>query len=276
MNQSPFPCMTQESKSDLAILLKSLQDNQNFAFVRFSDGEMEILNNQELIIGPNYVKTSVGQVTFAYPLYDYKEFIPERDFLFRGKLIEAARFMSEGFIKGIRTKSNDGSQDQQKMIQFNDGQLCNLTYTDLLINSNFRTFRERFMPIFYNWPNLYIIANFRTTLISEFKHCQFIPIQDNFIPDFESQLGKIMSILVAAPSNSLVLSSASSLSNIVGLELWKMRKDLTFIDIGTALHDKLGLGFGIREYHQVLEPIRAKTLPRRMRYLVSKGYKMKW
>jgi hypothetical protein len=276
MNRKPFPFMVQDPKEDLATLLKYLQENLNFAFIRFSDGEMEILNNQELIIGPNYVKTSAGEVAFVYPPYDYKEFNPERDIKFRDRLIESARFTSSGFIKGIRTSSNAGQQDQQKMIQWNSGQLSNLTFTDLLINSNYQTFRKNFLPIFYNWPKVYIIANFRATLSSEFKNCELVTIQDNFIPNFELQLHEIMTILIAAPSNSLILSSASSLTNIVGYELWKTRRDLTFIDVGTAIHDKLGLGFGIREYHQVVGPFEIKSLPRRLRYKYSKGFRLKW
>ena len=191
-------------------------------------------------------------------------------------MIEAARFTSNGFIKGITTKSNAGGQDQQKMIQWNAGQLSNLTFSDLLINSNYKTFRKKFLPIFYSWQKVYIIGNFRTTLSSDFMNCELVPVQDNFIPDFELHVRNIMSKLIAVPSNSLILSSASSLTNILGYELWKTRTDLTFIDIGTALHDKLGLGFGIREYHQVAGPIQIKSLPRRLRYQNSKGYKLKW
>jgi hypothetical protein len=78
------------------------------------------------------------------------------------------------------------------------------------------------------------------------------------------------------PKNSLILSSASSLSNIVGYKLNSMRKDLTFFDIGTALHDLVGLNSFIREYQMVLLPNNPKNIYRKIRLRLQKNNKLKW
>lgn len=276
LNDWEPPRVSQDSRKDLLTLVKALKEGVNFCFIRFSDGEMEIINNHELVIAKNYIKTSLGEVAFDYPTYDYKSFLPERDKEFRLRLIESATYRAPGYLKGIRTKSNRGASDQAKMIKLNNNEIHNLTFTDLLINSNFKEFRKKMLPVMESRENIYVVANFRAEIPKAFKHGVIVPVQDNFVPNFKSQLDEVMHILGSVPKNSLILSSASSLSNLIGFEIWKLRQDVTFIDIGTAIHDKLGLGFGIREYQQVLEKTNIRNLHIKVKYFLSKGYRIKW
>ena len=61
----------------------------------------------------------------------------------------------------------------------------------------------------------------------------------------------ILNNLFDIPSGSLILSSASSLSNIIGFELFNQRNDITFLDIGTSINDLIGLQEITRTYHEI-------------------------
>lgn len=56
------------------------------------------------------------------------------------------------------------------------------------------------------------------------------------------------------PDSALVLSSASSLSNVLGHRLRKSRSDLTFLDIGTVLNDLMGLPLTTRAHYKTMNP----------------------
>ena len=274
--QVEIPIVVQHPKKDLKALLVALKRDKNFCYVRFSDGEMEILRNQELIIGPNYVKSSAGTVNFSYPVYDYKNFSPERDVMFRKRLLESACYTAPGYIKGIPTAGNSAVVDRNLMIEWNNGVPWNLTFADLLINSNFKRFRRNFLPLFKEMRDVYVITNFRAKMQSDLENWKLIPVPDNFISSYEADIERIKSILKEVPPNSLILSSASSLSNLLGFEIWKIRQDITFIDIGTSLHDVIGLGFGIREYHQLIGKVGLHELLLKLKYKLRKGYKLRW
>ena len=82
--------------------------------------------------------------------------------------------------------------------------------------------------------------------------------------------------LQAAPDSALILSSASSLSNVLGHRLRISRPDLTFLDIGTVLNDFMGLPLGTRAYHKLLDP---RTLRERFaawRYHRNREYQLQW
>jgi hypothetical protein len=82
--------------------------------------------------------------------------------------------------------------------------------------------------------------------------------------------------LINVPKSSLVLSSASSLSNILGHKLHTLRADLTFIDVGTSLNHLIGLGRSSRAYHTQLEPWTFRTLRPKVLYRLFGGHRIKW
>lgn len=269
--------MSQESKKDLNTLIEGFKTNTNFCFIRFSDGETEVLRNNSLHIGPEYVSSSAGTFKFKYPPHDFKEFNPVTDVNFRKELIEAAKYRKPNFIKGIRTKSNNnGIQDREMMIQFNMGSVSNLTFTDLLINSNYKKFRRDFLPLILNVNSIHLIANYRAVAKNANSNWTHIPIPDNFIPKYKEVLDEVMIKIVELPPGSIVLSSASSLSNLIGYHLWTVRQDVTFIDIGTTIHDLVGMGSGNRSYHIVNEKLSSKNIVSKARYILKEGYNLKW
>ena len=269
--------MIQNCKSDFKMLNDSLKKNIKYSFIRFSDGEIEIIRNRKLEIGEGFIHIANKNIEYSYPKYDFKIFNPDSDQEFRHKLIEAAQLTAEGFIKGIPAASNCAIKDRDLMIELNGGRLDNLTFADLLINVNYLQFRNIFLENLMEKSHITVIANYRANLDHKIDDWNLIRIPDNVFSSFKTELDKILKILDKIPSDSVVLSSASSFTNIIGCEIWKKRRDIWFIDIGTSLHDLLGLGFGIREYHQIFTRKYKMTSIKKIRYKISAGYRMnKW
>jgi hypothetical protein len=272
INQNPI--------NDLSYLFELLKSKQPFTFIRFSDGETEILNNNYLEISENCTKYRGQIFENSYPTHDYKFFDPNIDFLFREELLTSAKYTSKFYFKGISGSHNIESgdnlnHDKQLLINYNNGSLCNLTFSDLLINSNYLTFRKEIDSILGTFSSGYVVANFQSKLIGPLKEFKLLSIPNLVFQKYNILLDQHLNILNNAPSCSIVLSSASSYSNILGHHLHKYRPDLFFLDIGTALNDYLSLPHKSRVYHCLLD----KSIKGRIgafKYKRSVGYQIKW
>lgn len=268
--------MKQEARYDFNQLSKLLLEREPFTFIRFSDGEMEIIRNHRLLIGDGLISWSKGEVEFRYPDFDKKDFLPERDVRLRDDLIVSARFTAKNFIKGIPASHNKAVDDRNLLVDLNNGSLENLTFADLFINQNYLRFRRKVIPLFYRYEHVYYFGNFRSNPKLLNDDWNLIPLQDNFFENYEQVLSASLSALQALPMNSLVLSSASSLSNILGHKILQHRQDLTFFDVGTSLHDLIGLQSGIREYHMLTQRNSPRVIYKKLRLVTRKNFKLKW
>lgn len=113
--------MRQDPMLDFDLINKLLNRHIPFTFIRFSDGEMEIIFNSKLVIEDGAVEWRGRRNPAGYPIFDSKTFFPERDQGFRACLIEAAEFCADNFYKGIRTRGDLGDRDKEKMIALNRG-----------------------------------------------------------------------------------------------------------------------------------------------------------
>jgi hypothetical protein len=268
--------MRQSSKHDFEAICSLINQNVPFTYIRFSDGEMEVIFNSKLIISEGVVEWRGGRNAASYPAFDNKSFIPERDVGFRNDLIEAASFRAPNFIKGIRTRGNLGSRDKAKMLELNGGKPEGLTFSDLLMNVNWRAFIDQMVPLILDRGAVTFFGNFRAkpeVLSNQINH---LKIGDDFIPDYDIVLNNAMEELLKLPKGSTVLSSASSLTNIVGHKLFIARPDLTLIDIGTALNPFIGLQDGLREYHSQSLPWTIRNLKKKSLYYIFGSHRMKW
>jgi hypothetical protein len=237
---------------------------------------MEVIFNTKLVISEGSVEWRGGKNAANYPAFDSKSFIPERDVKFRNDLIDAARFNGPSFFKGIRTRGALASRDKNRMVELNGGNSEGLTFSDLLINENWKAFYIKMLPQLLNGMSVAFFGNYRAkpeSLSSKIKH---IKIGDDFIPSYESVLEGAMTELLALPDGAIVLSSASSLTNIVGHKLFLARPDLTLIDVGTALNPFIGLEEGLREYHSQSLPWSAKNLKKKALYYLFGSHRIRW
>lgn len=268
--------MSQNPQADFQYVFSLIEQLIPFTFIRFSDGEMEVIFNTKLIISEGSVEWRGRKSVAGYPTYDNKSFLPERDLVFRRDLIEAAKHRGARYFKGIRTQGTLATRDKEMMLELNGGSSNGLTFSDLLINENWKSFTGQIMPLILERGLVTFFGNYRARpqyLCSDIQH---LKIGDNFIPNYEQVLKDAMVELLELPKGSTVLSSASSLTNIVGHRLFVSRPDLTFIDVGTALNPYIGLEEGLREYHSQSLPWSLKTLKKKALYYLFGSHRMKW
>jgi hypothetical protein len=266
-----------DSKVDLLRFENLIKNRLPFTFVRFSDGEVEILRNRPLIInnGMTYFRGRTFRNNFHE--LDSKKFNPSEDSALRFDLLLSAQFKAKNYFKGVPTSSNNAVIDRDYLLSLNGGLSSQMTFADLLMNSNFRYARAVFFPeLVKNSFDLIVVGNWRTKLSGYLANARIVQVADNFFSDYESTRDSVFRGLEDAAFGSTILSSASSLSNILGHKLILTRPDITFIDIGTALNDLMGLPFGTRAYHRVLNPRGVRQKLASLRYCLTREYRMKW
>ena len=262
---------------DLEYFEQLVHEGRAFTFVRFSDGEIEILRNRKLVIADGVTKFRGKKFSNQFPEFDKKRFDPGSGQGVRRDLLASALFSDQAYFKGIPTCHNNALGDREFMLRLNGGFTQQMTFSDLFLNANFIRSRTSFFPsIAECFDDLLVIGNWRCELKNYLAKARLVQIPDNFFASYQLTLETVLATLLEAPQSALVLSSASSLSNVLGHRLRMIRPDLTFLDIGTVLNDLMGLPLGTRAYHKLINP---RTLRERIdawRYRQHKEYQLKW
>ena len=122
-------------ESEFDKLLNMLKAGENFAFSRFSDGELFMLQNKTLILAEKHYVTGDIKGANIYTEEEQKEFLPERDSFYRERLIECYMHNQTNYFKGICTGTDPhvGDENFKWMIDFHRGDHENLTFSNLLI-----------------------------------------------------------------------------------------------------------------------------------------------
>ncbi|XPV69602.1 MAG: hypothetical protein ACNI25_03295 [Halarcobacter sp.] len=234
----------------LNIVKTKLLNKEPFVFIRFSDGETEILKNRYLEIKPGKTIFRGKEIKNNFPEFDSKRFDPSIHQNIREDLLLSAKFKEKNFFKGIPTSHNKANDDKEMMLELNGGFSENITFADLFLNSNYEKYLNEIVPLFESFENIVVIANYRAKPIGILKYAKHIEIPDNFFANYDDVVVDVMEQLKGIEDNSLVLSSASSLSNILGHKLFLTNKSVTFLDIGTSINSLLSLDDKIRSYHK--------------------------
>ena len=103
--------MSKDFNDEFDKFLGKIQRGENFAFARFSDGELFILKNQKVILAENYFITGERLGPGVYPAEEQKSFIPEHHGFYQEKLVESLKFNKNGYYKGICTRSDVSVED---------------------------------------------------------------------------------------------------------------------------------------------------------------------
>lgn len=239
-----------QAKVDLYKIFDLLNNKMNFTFVRFSDGETEILRNRYSKITNEEVVYKGRRWKSNFPIYDQKEFNPIIHQLVRNDLMHAAVARDNIYFKGIPTSHNKAQLDKNFYLRLNGCLDKQITFSDLFMNNNHKLF-VKLMRAFFDKnkvENLTIIANYRSTLNDFLSGAKLIPIPDNFFSSYKEVRDYVISEVSQLNENSIVLSSASSLSNVIGHYIISNKLPITFIDIGTSLHKFISLDNSSREY----------------------------
>lgn len=253
-----------------------LTSQKPFTFIRFSDGEMEIIRNERLEINESQVIWRHGVINHSYPVFDAKLFDPESQQDFRLDLLSSAKHKGFNYFKGIPASHNNLVADRDLMVSLNEGLDANITFADLFLNSNYKKFLREIVPLLHKFSHVVVIGNYRMRPEYENPNWKHVKIPDNFFLSYDEVFAMASEEILKFPEGALVLSSASSLSNVLGAYVDINREDLTFLDIGTSLHGHMGMETGIRAYHVHAQPWTPANFLKKLRFRLKSDYKMKW
>ena len=238
-------------REEFYYFLNKFKNHENFNLLRFSDGEVHVLQNRECqLTGPETTRVEGlcdgkdGYYSIhgtPRPKYDQKHFQPQNHSLFRDYLIASFLYNSPNFYKGISCKCCVGDEHWNWQLSNLDGDSDNLTWSNVLLNSNYPLFMEEFYPEIKK-RKAYVVCNESAdlSLLPWVKHHFKIrtDVYDNFA-SYVIELKKYIS--KNNIKNKVFLFSASSLSNILQYELAKEFPENTYIDIGTTLSYEFGI-----------------------------------
>lgn len=248
-----------------------------FTFIRFSDGEIEILRNRKLLIANGITEFRGQKFSNQFPEFDQKRFDPRLGKDVRRDLLSSAMFSDWSYYKGVPTRHNNALDDREFMLRLNGGFTPQMTFSDLFVNSNFLRARSHFFPLLASsFKEILVVGNWRCELSGYLKKGRLIKIPDDFFSSYQITLDSVLARLLEAPRYALILSSASSLSNVLGHRLRLSRADLTFLDIGTVLNDLLGLSMSTRTYHKLMQPNTLRERLTSWRYRQHSEYLLRW
>ena len=164
-----------------------IKDKKNFAFVRFSDGELFILQNKKVILSSTQYQTgdTIGKGTYTQE--EQKEFLPEKHQHFRELLLDSFVYDNKSFYKGISCRCCVGKDNfiwqlqtiynnKEKVQNAALAEYSNLTWSNLFLNNNYKYYIENIVPLFSQF-DVYLIVN-------EMADITTLPFYSNIKQDF--------------------------------------------------------------------------------------------
>jgi len=231
-------------KSDFFKILNKLKNKENFAFVRYSDGEALVMQNKKLILSDDRVEAGETTYNFGYSSQDHKEFIPEKHGFVKEALLNSYKFKSENYFVGSICKNCDcASKEYSEWMKEEYGDYDeHYTSANLLVNSNYPLFINNFIPELKNRQNI-IICNEKATFDKlPFPVLKNFQVGTNCIVNDHHLIEEIKKYIDEnVIKDHVFLFSASSLSEVLIHQLFKHNNKNTYIDIGTTLHPYLKL-----------------------------------
>lgn len=226
---------------DFYKLLNLLKTGEPFAFNRFSDGELYILQEKELVFDAQQVKVGAKVTAGIYNEDDYKRYHPEEHSFYRDRLVEAFRYQSKNYFKGLSCRCCVGEENFQWQLDFHGGYDENFTWANLLVNGNYPRFIREMYPLFNNYKTVFVC--------NEKADLSLLPF---LVKDFrvgynamENDYGLIETIKNWIDENNiegyLFLFSASSFSKMAIHQLYEHNARNTYIDAGTTLIPFMGI-----------------------------------
>jgi len=216
---------------------KMIIDHEPFAFSRWADGEIWILENKSYSLSP----TSYG---YIYP-EDQKNFDANVHQFHREKLWAALRYGATNYHIGITTNSDagihDGYSPREWMIQNSGSNIDQITFANLWINSNYLNFRSEIIPLFSEYKTV-VMCNQRSNLSHWTNLEKTFLVGSNCIINDDNKIDEMVKwVDEEKPKGWLFLFAASSLGNVCIHRLHQIAPENTYIDVGSALNPDLGL-----------------------------------
>lgn len=234
-------------KEDFDKLLNKLKNNEHFAFIRFSDGEMFVLQNKKLELSEKGTFINDQLAGPTYTAEDYKLFDPEQHQFLYDKLWKSFQHEQENYFVGISCACCVGMSNFQWMKhtcglnKSLDDSNYQLTWANLFVNSNYPRFVKEFMPELTR-KKIVLICNERADLTkSTLEIVKDFRIGRNaMVNNFDLHVDISKWIEENNIKDHVFCFSASSLTNITVYELFRKHSNNTFLDIGTTMNPFFG------------------------------------
>ena len=222
-------------REDFFKFTDKIKNDEHFAFSRYSDGEMYILQNRYLVLSDGLIQIDNNQQSGPYKEADFKRFDPKMHAFYQQKLVEAFKHHQPNYYKGISCSCCVGKDNFNWQIDLHGGDDDSLTWANLWVNGNYPLFIKQTLPIFYS-KNCVFVGNNKAD-ISKFPF---------FVKDFRvgynamiNDYDKIYKIKDWIRDNNIenhvFLFSASTYTNLAIYELFTEFPNNSYIDIGTCL-----------------------------------------
>ena len=236
-------------KEEFYKLLNLVKARDPFAFSRFSDGEVTVLRNKQVVIaGDHFIQHDIhGEKKVyanSYIPEEHKSFIPKENKREHQKLVEAFKYKKHNYIKGIPGQNSlDGGASWEFCTRLHgDQDHENLSFANVMINGNYHLFIKEMLPLF-SQRDVVLVANENSKLDKlRFKVKKFFPIGTNcMVNDFN--LPEKVSAWIEDNNikDHLFLFSAATLSNFLCYDLFRKHDDNQYMDIGSSLGPLLQL-----------------------------------
>jgi hypothetical protein len=220
-----------------------LQEKENFAFGRFSDGELFMLQNKEVALAENHYITGELRGIGKYTPEEQKHFKPEDHKFYRDKLEEAFKCRKNNYFKGISGRVDVGEEDFQWQLNlYGEGDEEHLTFANVFINNNYPRFLTEVVPHFTEREIIFVVNEAANLEGLPFAVKQDFRIGSNCMIDSYETVQKVKDYLDTNNiKDHIILCSAASLSNYVIHECYKEHEENTFLDIGSSLNPYMNL-----------------------------------
>ena len=238
-------------KGHFYLLKDLLEKKEHFAFSRFSDGELRILQNLETRIDNSFYQ--IGEnihwvATNSYHPEDHKHWEPGKHEFHRQKLMEAFKHKQKNYFVGLSCRCCVGQNDFDLQVNWRGEDDEFLTWSNLFVNSNYPLFMEEMVPIFKNYKVVYIVNENAKIENLPFKVDKDFRVGYNCIINNYDMIEEISKWIEENNiKDYLFLFSASSLSNMMIHQLFSRHNNNTYMDIGTTLNNFLEMK-GSRDY----------------------------
>lgn len=224
-------------RGDFEFFKNKLINDEHFAFSRFSDGEMFILQNKRLELNENHYVIGNQIGGGWYNKEEQKKFDPNEHQFFRNKLIESIQFKKENYYKGISCRCCVGQESFNFQVDISGGDTSDLSWANLWNNGNYESFINEIIPIFNDKKIIMVINESANLTKLPFKVLKDFRVGTNcFINDY----GLIEEIKKYITENNIenhiFLISAASLSNLLIHQLYEFNDKNTYVDIGSTIN----------------------------------------
>lgn len=216
-----------------------LENGENFSFIRFSDGELFVLQNKRLELNEDHYIIGNGLGYGSYNAEEQKKFIPGEHEFYRKKLEESLQYDAPNFYQGICTIPDVEYSVFEWMVDLAlaDKDSERMTWSNLFINGNYERYIKEIVPLFSNRPVIMVVNHSANVKKLPFKVDKVFRVGTNcFINDY-SLIDDIKEYIEEnSIENHLFLISAASLTNLLGHQLHAEFPNNSYVDIGSTLN----------------------------------------